>query len=194
MSDGDLIRVTDLKQWAYCRRIVYYHRVMPGVGPPTFKMREAVAAQDLVEGLEMRRGLQAYGLAEAERLFGVWLSSPALGLSGKTDLVLRGLDRVSVVDFKLTSGPVGENHRQQLAGYSVMAEEVFGLPAPVAFLYRIPDNRVFVVEISEEMRAGVRRAVAGIREMAEKQILPEATEVRGRCVECEYANYCGDVW
>jgi CRISPR-associated exonuclease Cas4 len=194
MSDGDLIPVTDLKQWAYCQRIVYYHRVMPGVGQPTFKMREAVAAQDLVEGLEMRRGLQAYGLAEAERLFGLWLSSPGLGLSGKTDLVLRGLDRVSVVDFKLTSGEVGENHRQQLAGYSLLAEEVFGLPAPVAFLYRIPDNRVFAVEISEEMRAGVRKAVAGIREMAERQILPEATEVRGRCVECEYANYCGDVW
>ena len=92
MRTADLIPVTDLKQWAYCQRVVYYHRVMPGVGKATFKMKEAVAAQDLVESLEMRRGLQAYGLVGAERLFGVWLSSAGLGLSGKTDLVLRGLD------------------------------------------------------------------------------------------------------
>jgi hypothetical protein len=25
-----MLRVTDLKQWAYCRRIVYYQQRMPG--------------------------------------------------------------------------------------------------------------------------------------------------------------------
>ena len=63
----DLLPVTELKQWAYCERIVYYHRVMPGIGQQTFKMREALAAQDLVEHLEMRGALQAYGLAGARR-------------------------------------------------------------------------------------------------------------------------------
>ena len=153
-----------------------------------------VAAQDLVEGLEMRRGVRTYGLEDAERLFGVWMSSAGLGLSGKTDLVLRGVDRVAVVDFKLTSGEVGENQRMQLAGYSLLAEEAFAMPVPVAFIYRIPDNRLFPVEITDELRGAVRRAVVAIREMAEQQICPPATEVRGRCAECEYANYCGDVW
>ena len=54
---------------------------------------------------------------------------------------------MAVVDFKLTSGEVGANHRMQLAGYSILAEEAFGLPAPVAFIYRIPDNGVFPVEV-----------------------------------------------
>src|SRR6476661_2090822 len=100
----ELIPVTDLKQWAYCQRIVYYHRVMPAVGKPTFKMREAIAAQDLVESLEMRRGLQAYGFEDAQRRFNVWLSDEALGLSGKADLLLVAPGRVAAVDFKLTSG------------------------------------------------------------------------------------------
>jgi CRISPR-associated exonuclease Cas4 len=65
----DLIPVSDLKQWAYCERIVYYHRVMPTVGKPTFKMKEAIAAQDLIESLEMRRGLGEYGLENARRHF-----------------------------------------------------------------------------------------------------------------------------
>lgn len=190
----DLIPVTDLKQWAYCRRIVYYNRTMPGIGKQTFKMKEALAAQDLVETLEMRRGLQMYGLQGARRRFGMWLSDADLGLSGKADLVLEAEDRVAVVDFKLTGGEVGENHRMQLAGYSLLAEKAYGLPAGVAFLYRIPDNRVFTVQVTEQLRKAVMQAVAGIRETAEQQWCPPATDVRGRCAECEYANYCADIW
>jgi CRISPR-associated exonuclease Cas4 len=190
----ELIPVTDLKQWAYCQRIVYYHRVMPAVGKPTFKMREAVAAQDLVESLEMRRGLEAYGLAGATRRFNVWLSDESLGLSGKADLLLEASGRVAVVDFKLTSGEVGDNHRAQLAGYSMLAEAALGVPAQRAFVYRIPDNRIFAVEITAELRGEVRAAVDAIRQMCEVQWWPPPTPIRGRCVECEFANYCADVW
>ncbi len=190
----ELIPVTDLKQWAYCERIVYYHRVMPAVGKPTFKMREAVAAQDLIESLEMRRSLQAYGLEHATRRFNVWLSDETLGLSGKADLILETPENVAVVDFKLTSGELGDNHRAQLAGYSMLAEAVLGVPARRAFVYRIPDNRIFAVDITDELREAVVGAVDAIRKMCDVQWSPPPTPVRARCVECEFANYCADVW
>jgi len=186
--------VTDLKQWAYCERIVYYHRVMPVVGQQTFKMKEALAAQDLIEGLEMRRGLQAYGFEGARRRFGVWLSDEGLGLSAKIDLILEREDGVAVVDFKLTGGEPGENHRMQLAGYAMLAEAAYGAPSRVAFLYRIPDNRVFAIEIGEALREAVARAVSRIRSMEAEQWFPPPTPVRKRCAACEYANYCADVW
>ena len=190
----DLIPVTDLKQWAYCQRVVYYHRVMPAIGKPTFKMREAIAAQDLIENLEMRRSLQAYGFESAQRRFGIWLKDDTLGLSAKTDLILESQDRIAVVDFKLSSGDVGDNHRMQLAGYSILAEIAYQRPAPVAFLFRIPDNRVFPIEISPGLRAAVTKSIADIRTMADQQLCPPPTPVRGRCTECEFANYCADVW
>jgi CRISPR-associated exonuclease Cas4 len=190
----DLIPITDLKQWVYCERIVYYHRVMPAVGKPTFKMREAVAAQDLIESLEMRRGLRHYGFETAVRHFNVWLSDVGLGLSGKTDVILEAPEEVAVVDFKLTSGEVGDNHRIQLAGYSLLAEKAYRKPAPIAFLFRIPDNMVFPVEMTPKLRDVVVTESNAIRRMAETESFPRPTLVRGRCVECEYANYCGDVW
>jgi len=190
----DLIPVTDLKQWAYCPRIVYYHRVMPAVGKPTFKMKEAAAAQDLIESLEMRRSLLKYGLDGAYRRFNVWLTDQALGLSGKIDLLLESEEEVAVVDFKLTSGEPGDNHRMQLAGYSMLVEAACGKRARRAFLYRIPDNRVFAAEVTEELRRQVLCGLEGIRRVGETQRMPEPTPVRGRCVECEYANYCADVW
>lgn len=190
----DLIPVTDLKQWAYCGRIVYYHRAMPSVGKPTYKMKEAVAAQELIEHLEMRRSLRAYGLEGAQRLFNVWMTDARLGLSGKVDLLLQTAEEVAVVDFKLTSGTPGENHRLQLAGYSLLAEATFGLPARSGFLFRIPDNCVFAVAITDELRRAASAAVACIRQLAETQWCPAPTAVRARCLECEFANYCADVW
>lgn len=190
----ELIPVTDLKQWTYCERVVYYHRVLPVIGQQTFKMKEALAAQDLIESLEMRRGLQPYGFDGAVRRFGVWLSDNALGLSAKTDLILQRQDSVAVVDFKLTAGEPGENHRIQLAAYAMLAEAAYKLPSPVAFLYRIPDNRVFAIEIGDVLRQAVTTAVERIREMELTQAVPSPTPVRKRCAECEYVNYCADVW
>lgn len=190
----DLIPVTDLKQWAYCPRVVYYHRVMPAPPRPTYKMKEGLAAQDLIESLETRRTLREYGLEGAKRRFGVWLENQELGLSGKIDLLLEAVEELAVVEFKLTSGEPGRNHRVQLAGYSMLAEAVLGLPARRAFLYRIPDNRIFAEPVTEELRQCVKNSVVDIRRTGGAQLCPEPTEVRGRCVECEFANYCADVW
>jgi CRISPR-associated exonuclease Cas4 len=190
----DLIPVTDLKQWAYCPRVVYYHRVMPAPPRPTYKMMEGLAAQDLIENLETRRKLREYDLDSARRRFGLWLDNKELGLAGKIDLLLESKDEIAVVDFKLTSGEPGQNHRFQLAGYSLLAEAAYGLPARRAFLFRIPDNRIFPEPMTEQLREAVKTAVADMRRTGDTQLCPDPTEVRGRCVECEFANYCADVW
>jgi CRISPR-associated exonuclease Cas4 len=189
-----LLPVTELRQWIYCRRVVFYHLTMPGAGRATFKMQEGLRAQELFESLEMRRTLREYALTGAERQFGVWLTDAETGLSGKLDLLLRGEHTAAVVDFKLTSGGVEENHRMQLAGYAVLVEKVLGLPVETAFIFRIPDDKVFAVPVTAELREKVAESVTAIRKMRESQELPEPTPVRGRCVECEYANYCGDIW
>lgn len=190
----DLIPAVELRQWTYCPRVVYYHIMMNGAARSTYKMEEGLRAQDLVEGLEMRRTLREYGLGSAERQFGIWLQDEKLGLTGKIDLLLKEENTASVVDFKLTSGEVEENHRMQLAGYALLVENALHLAVPVTFLYRIPDNKVFSVVVDEALKERVRRTVTAIRDLRVSEELPEPTAVRARCVECEYSNYCGDIW
>ena len=130
-----MLRVTDLKQWAYCRRIVYYLHRMPGVGKQTYKMGEGKAAQDMVEQLEMRRTLREYGFEGAVRKFGVWLENEDLGLAGKLDLLLETDTEAAIVEFKLTSGEVGHNHRLQLAGYSLLVETVLAKAVKLSLIH-----------------------------------------------------------
>ncbi|MCC6585684.1 MAG: CRISPR-associated protein Cas4 [Bryobacterales bacterium] len=189
-----ILRVTDLKQWGYCPRVFFYQRRMPGAGKQTYKMGEGKTAQDMIEQLEMRRTLKEYGLEGAVRRFGVWFENEALGLGGKLDLLLEMPAEAAVVEFKLTSGEVMHNHRLQLGGYSLLVEAETGKTVKRGFVYRIPDGRVFAVAIEDELRTEVRRTLEGMREVTRDGVLPEPTPVRNRCEECEYANFCGDVW
>lgn len=193
-ASAEVVLVTDLKQWAYCPRIVYYRCTMPGAGQATYKMEEGRAAQAMTESLELRRTLRQYGLDGARRRFGVWLTASRLGLTGKLDLLLELGSAAAVVDFKLTSGDPAENHRLQLAGYALLVEEGLGLSTEQGFLYRIPDGRVFRIEIAEGLRARALGAISAIRAIAVNRWCPDPTIVRNRCLECEYANYCADIW
>ena len=194
MEDEQLIAVTELKQWLYCQRIVHYHRVSGLYPPMTRKMKEALEAQDQFERLEVRRRLEKYGLGEAGREFGVWLSCARLGLSGKIDLLVSNGEKAAVIDFKLTAAEPGLNLHLQLAAYGMMVEEKRGVVVKTVFIYRIPDDQLFPIELTGDLRQAVVEAVAGVRAVGEGSRFPEPTLVRGRCEECEFANFCGDVW
>jgi len=49
------LRVGDLKQWAYCPRIVFFGYVMPVDKKSTFKMRQGNEAEEAIDRLEKRR-------------------------------------------------------------------------------------------------------------------------------------------
>lgn len=194
MPSPQLLNAGDLKQWFYCPRVVFYHRFAPAAGVATAKMKIALEAQTHIEPLEARRTLKPYGFDQAERIFNPWLSSDAVGLQGRPDLILEESGRIAVVDFKLTGGDVTENLAAQLTAYSMIAEDVYGKPAPVGFIYRIPDSAVLPVEITASRRSLIRGAIAAILAMMESEAVPEPTAVRKRCEDCEYANFCGDIW
>ena len=82
----------------------------------------------------------------------------------------------------------------QLCGYALLVEEGYRCSVTRGFIYLIPGNRVEPVELTETLKAGTVTALNSIREMILRERVPAATEVRARCTDCEYRNYCGDVF
>ena len=187
-------RVTDLKQFAYCRRIPFYQHVMGFHGKPTFKMEQGKTAQDAIEALEKRRRFREYGLTDGRRHFGLWLHSDALQLSGKLDLLIETADACYPVDFKYTTGRPHRNHLFQLAGYADLVEEHFAKPVPAGFIFTIPEDVTFRFALTEDLRAEVRNGLAAMHDSIMSELLPAATDVRARCTDCEYRNFCADVF
>jgi CRISPR-associated exonuclease Cas4 len=194
-SDASIqLRVNDLKQFAYCPRIVFYQYTMPVQRKPTFKMEHGKAVETIIERLESRRQLREYGLAEGTRKFQVWLSSQRLGLSGRLDLMITTAQGVFPVDFKDTLDRVHHNHHVQLCAYALLIEDVLVQPVPAGFVYRVPRNDVVVVEITAELRQETHQHIEAIRQMIGEERMPPPTARRARCTDCEYRNYCGDVF
>jgi CRISPR-associated exonuclease Cas4 len=188
------LTVSDLKQWAYCQRIPYYHHVMPVDFARTFKMERGRDIEAAVQAMEKRRGFRRYGLERGERRFGMWLHSTALGLAGKLDLLIMTADACYPVDFKDTEGGVRYNHRIQLAAYAMLVEENLGQPVQRAFVYLVPSRQLVSIGAGEKEREEVKRAVAAIRSAIAREEMPAPTPVRARCIACEFRNYCGDIW
>ncbi|WP_447861811.1 CRISPR-associated protein Cas4 [Nitrospira calida] len=189
-----MLRVNDLKQYDYCPRVVYYQYVMPVERKATFKMEHGKAAEIQLDQLERRRGVRRYGLLDGRRHFQVWLTSDTLGLSSKLDLLIESSSGWYPVDFKETTGPARSNHRLQLCGYAMLVEEAYQCSVARGFLYLIPGNRIEPVDLTGELRAETFASLDRIREMILSQRIPPATEVRARCTDREYRNYCGDVF
>lgn len=189
-----MLRVNDLKQYEYCPRVVFYQYVMPVERKTTFKMEHGRSAEDRLDELERRRGMRRYGLPDGRRHFHVWLTSDSLGLSGKLDLLIESSNGWYPVDFKETTGAVRSNHLVQLCGYAFLVEEMYGGSVPQGFIYLIPGDRVEPVALTDQLRADTLNALDWIREMVRLQRVPEPTEIRARCTDCEYRNYCGDVF
>lgn len=193
-----LLKVTDLKQFAYCPRIPYYHYCLPEVRPTTYKMDAGVRAQDGAEERERRRSLRAYGLAEGERHFNVSVASALLGVSGQIDLVIKhtvsGEDRLIPVDYKLSRREPGRHFKLQLACYALLLEEVWQMPVDDGFLYLIPTRRVVRVPVTTRLRNDVLRQLTEIRALVLAERMPPVpTKQRSRCVDCEFRRFCNDV-
>lgn len=186
--------VNDLKQFVYCPRIVFYQYVMPVEKKATFKMEEGKRAEAIIDRLEQRRSVRKYRLAEGTRRFHVWLRSQRLALSGKLDLLIESPVGLFPIDFKNTTGRPQQNHLYQLCGYALLVEEAYQQPVTRGFIYLIPQGEVAVMALTSEKKEETVRMLASMREMISKELMPEPTPIRNRCVECEYRNYCGDIF
>jgi CRISPR-associated exonuclease Cas4 len=186
-------QVTDLKQWVYCPRILYYHLCLPDVRPVTYKMKAGVEAGRAETDREERRSLWAYGLTDGEREFNVPLHSERLGLRGEVDMVITTPEgEVIPVDYKLarTAGP---HFRLQLAAYALLLEEGRGCAVRRGFLYYLPLRRAEAVAIDRRLRGQLGAALAGMRAMLEGEKMPPPTPHLRKCVACEFRRFCNDV-
>lgn len=188
------LRVNDMKQWEYCPRIVFYNTVMPVARKSTVKMERGKEIEIKLDALEARRTLRRYRLGEGERRFHVWLNSPALGLSGKLDLLIVTPEACYPVDFKYTRDRPRRNHVMQLAAYALLVEDAMRVPVPMAFVYLTPSDQLVRINVTDLLKRLVHARLASIRQMVQEAILPEPTPARARCEECEFRNYCGDIF
>jgi len=187
-----VLTVTDVKNYAYCPRVVYYHYFLAH-RPVTGKMKEGKLEHVHQQELEERRVLTWLGLPQAERQLSVPIQSAALGLSGLLDEAIVAPAEVVVLEFKDSSSGIQLNHQLQLAAYGLLAQERWQRPCRRGLIYLVAVRQRREIALTAALGERVRECLAAMREMLEREEFPSPTSRRGRCVDCEYRRYCNDV-
>ena len=185
--------VTDLKQFDYCPRVVYFEQCLPHLRPRTHKMDMGRVAHERERALAARRTTHKYGVPEGERQFDVRLLAPELRLHGLIDeVVTASSGETFPVDYKV-SKKVSPNHRIQVAAYGMMLEEVNGQKVDRGFIYLIPLRKAVEISIDAAVRSRVAGLLRGLFETVVNERMPEPTVKRNRCSSCEFHRFCNDV-
>jgi len=82
----------------------------------------------------------------------------------------------------------------QLCGYALLLEDCYDREVTKGFVYLIPTNDAVVFDLTPERKKETRGVISEIRQMIEGEQMPAPTPVRNRCTDCEYRNYCGDIF
>jgi len=203
------LTVTDIKQYFFCPRVIYFTYCMTLIRPTTTKMEFGKQSHKREEGLQKRRSLVKYQLIKGERRFNLRLRSERLGLVGALDMAIFTRREAIPVEFKMSARGLSLNHKYQLAAYAMLLEdELFarGKPRVICrgplkprryvrrgFIHYIPNRRVYEIEITPNMREHIKRVLGEIRQMIATESMPEANRRKNRCRDCEFARFCADI-
>ena len=189
--------VTDLKQYAYCPRIVAYTYCLPLLRPTTYKMDAGIAAHETAARRERRRTLAAYGLSAGERHFDVSLTSDILGLKGRLDMAIDVTDdggrELIPVEYKHSRREPGRHILRQLTAYAMMLEECWGGLVHRGFVYSLVRRKAKEVSITLALRQEVTEMIGAMRGIVMQERMPAAPKSRRGCVNCEFRRFCNDV-
>jgi CRISPR-associated exonuclease Cas4 len=195
----ETFEVTDLKQWSYCPRVLYYRYCLPEVRPITDLMEAGIRSHADETGREERRSLRTYGMSEGERSFDVVLHSDSLGLRGRLDLAIVVPNRADpraeaiVVEYKDSEKAAGAHFKMQLAAYALLLEEAWKLQVRRGFIYSIPLRKAEAISITPTLRRNVQQQVAAMHKAIAGELMPPAPTNRRPCVSCEFRRFCNDV-
>ncbi|RJX27653.1 MAG: CRISPR-associated protein Cas4 [Dethiobacter sp.] len=188
------LRVSDLKQYIYCPRILYYYYVLPVPRRVTRKMEYGKLEHVEIQRLEKRRGLKPYGILDGERAFRVELQSTRLGLHGVLDMMITSSSgNVYPVEFKHSLSKKGLHQKYQVAAYAMLLEDMFRKPVRYGFLYLIPAKAIVPMEITFSMREHIKKILSAIRNVISGERIPGYIRSSQRCRDCEFKNYCADL-
>lgn len=193
LDDPLLFTVTDLKQFRYCARVVYYERCLPHLRPRTYKMDAGRAAHEIEQKLALRRTLHKYAVAGGRREFDVALTDLAGQLTGVLDeVVYTAGGECFPVDYKLAD-QVGENHKVQVMAYAYLLEKSTGHPVQRAYIYLIKRRQMQEIVLTPALRQAVPTLLHAMQTMVTAERMPPPTSNLNHCAACEFRRFCNDV-
>lgn len=189
---GDSITVSDIIQYHYCPRKIYFLRTLEVPAPARRKMEYGAEIHER-ERRRMTERKRIYGFARDEVevvMSNVQIEAGRIGLRGRLDVALRLRDgEILPVETKYTDEAIlHRRYLKQLYAYALLLDHELRTGVRRGVVYFSKQREARTVEISDEDKQGVLRDVVLIRRIIASEEIPRPNPER--CGYCEVRKYC----
>ncbi|MHA1284183.1 MAG: CRISPR-associated protein Cas4 [Promethearchaeota archaeon] len=181
------IGTEDIRQFAYCKRKLYYRYVIRAPMPPTYKMEFGQEIHDKFQQLsgKSKKKIQKY--------HNVYLTDTDLGLVGIIDYFEFDGHEAYPVEIKTGYKPknkMDNPDKMQVTAQAILIEKNFGfLVKKVKVLYWKYDEIIeYDIDVNDKLK--VIKMIDEIKELLETERVPEPVKDPKMCNDCECAKYC----
>jgi len=193
-SDGrPVISAWDISQYYYCKRKLYFLKVL-GVPAPARRKMEYGREVDEAEGALMARRKTLYGFDRdevAEVVEKLHLFDEELGLEGELDqTVILKSGEVIPVEVKYTDIPtVQRHHKKQLTAYAILLDRQFNTNVKRAIVRFAKQRKSVQIPITWRDKKALITDLQHIRSLISSETIPRPTSPK-KCRYCEVRKYC----
>lgn len=185
------ISVSDIVQYAYCPRKIYFLKTA-GLPLAERKKMEYGKGEHTREHRRSGERKQVYGFErdDVRRVHhGLYVEDVKIGLYGQIDTVVELKDGSLVpVEVKYSQfASVFKNWKKQLVAYAVLLEAKFDRKVKRGVLYFPKQRKRIDVDIMSEDKEFLLRDMESIRKIVREEKMPRG---RDRCGYCEMKKFC----
>ena len=185
------VSVSDLVQYYYCPRKVYFSKVL---GLPTVHKRKMEFGKEEHQKehrrSKERKSVYGFDRKDVEAVYHkLYVEYEEIGLFGQIDTVLELKDGSLVpVEVKYSNFvTVFKNWKKQLVAYALLLEKRFGKEVKKGVLYFPKQRKKLIVYITAEDKKFVMKDIKEIRKLVKSEKMPRG---RDRCGYCEMRKFC----
>ncbi len=188
------VRCSDLAQYYYCPRKIYFLKTMdvPVQPKPKMKLGKEEEEKERKRFLERKKvfGFDREKIENVE--FKTYLESEEIGLCGIVDTLVTLEDGEKVpIDVKYTdSASVKKHWKKQITSYSLLIEGEYEVEEVSRGVIYFPEqNEPISVDITQEDKEFLLKDIERIRDLIESERVPRKVSEK-KCSYCEVKRYC----
>ncbi len=187
LYDKPLIGTEEIRQFAYCKRILYFRHIVHAPMKQTYKMEEG---ENKHEQLQQSKS-DTKNISQ--KYYNIYLTDPDLGLVGLIDYFEFDGNEAYPIEIKSGNAPpqdLDNPHKYQVVAQAMLIEKNFDFLVKMVRIFYTKLDKVVDYPITIEDKLALLKIVEEITEMLSSEQMPDPTNDKGKCVDCECKNYC----
>jgi CRISPR-associated exonuclease Cas4 len=192
--NSEMITVSDVVEYMYCPRFVYFERVL-GISQHEEKREKVIIGRNIHELKEnINKGYIRKNINAKSKYIDIYLSSKKYRIVGVVDEVLELLNGTySPLDYKFAEfkDRMFKTHKYQSILYGLLIKDNFGVNVKKGYVvYVRSGNLVKEIEFKKKDFDEAIGFVNLIFDIIENEEFPDIKVNKRKCIDCCYRNMC----